>query len=661
MRLFTVFLAAIFLAALTPEGLAQKTKGRKAYEWEKELNWKIRLNRGPVDCSGDLDTAVRLLKRAKAPEKDIAFYSAAYNKLVSRPENTFADLRSDAGVRKILSKDQRLLSGGPMLGSLSSDGAGVWVRTVAPAEIKVEVDIKGKTKRFGPVYSTQASDLSAVVPISGLKPQTCCRCRVLVEGEECGNVSLTTAPPDNAQTVMRIAFGGDFHRWGMAHKPLFDRILERKPAAMLLVGDIAVQDRFTHFGLHRADYLLRDLFPDWRRLVASTPVYATWDDHDYFENDLGGIPKGVTAAQRITVREVFRNSWNNPAYGLGDDGGGIFFRTRIGPADIIMLDNKFFRNDGKDSEKRTLLGKAQSGWLKRELLKCEAPFKILSCGTMWSDHVSNGKDSWGKFDPRARREIFELIVKNRIAGVLLISGDRHGACGYRIPLTDRFSLYEFNVGSLGGISGNRAPAGKAPEAEGLRLYRFGEGYAFGEFEFDTRSDDPVVTFRLIKDDGSVIHAQSFKRSELTPPVNTRMMTEAVFRKGVQHCKLDFYAGTLMLHGMSEFCLLEGNDELQREIVDIYRKFGSGRIKACGNFISYEAKDFFAAVLKHQDAQGLWHQEMTDPTPYVETSGSGLLLYGLGLVIEKGIIDAKHLADFKQGIAGFAAYVSRDVK
>lgn len=72
-----------------------------------------------------------------------------------------------------------------------------------------------------------------------------------------------------------------------------------------------------------------------------------------------------------------------------------------------------------------------------------------------------------------------------------------------------------------------------------------------------------------------------------------------------------------------------------------------------------AKDFFAAVLRHQNKAGLWHQEMTDPTSYTETSGSGLLLYGLGVMLERGLIDRKHEADFTRGLAALPAYIAAD--
>jgi rhamnogalacturonyl hydrolase YesR len=73
-----------------------------------------------------------------------------------------------------------------------------------------------------------------------------------------------------------------------------------------------------------------------------------------------------------------------------------------------------------------------------------------------------------------------------------------------------------------------------------------------------------------------------------------------------------------------------------------------------------AKNFFTAVIKHQNTEGsLWHQEMTDFTSFVETSGSGLLLYGLGIAIEKGVIDKSFTANFKKGLSRFLSYISAD--
>ncbi|WP_159474968.1 DUF4861 family protein [Dyadobacter sp. 3J3] len=72
-----------------------------------------------------------------------------------------------------------------------------------------------------------------------------------------------------------------------------------------------------------------------------------------------------------------------------------------------------------------------------------------------------------------------------------------------------------------------------------------------------------------------------------------------------------------------------------------------------------AKSFFTAVLKYQNQEGLWNQEMTEHTSYVETSGSGLMLFGLGICIEKGIIDKSYLPQFVKGLSGYTSYITSD--
>lgn len=69
-----------------------------------------------------------------------------------------------------------------------------------------------------------------------------------------------------------------------------------------------------------------------------------------------------------------------------------------------------------------------------------------------------------------------------------------------------------------------------------------------------------------------------------------------------------------------------------------------------------ARRYFEAVLKYQDEQGLWHQEMTWPDSFTEISGSALLLYGLGSGIESGVLPAAWRKPFKKGIAGLLRYI-----
>jgi alkaline phosphatase D len=94
-----------------------------------------------------------------------------------------------------------------------------------------------------------------------------------------------------------------------------------------------------------------------------------------------------------------------------------------------------------------------------------------------------------------------------------LSGDRHGACGFRIPRPSGHTFYEFEAATLGGRSGPASGAMKYPDA----LYAFDSTYAFGELNVDASLPDPEVNYRLIHESGKVLFELSLKRSELTPP------------------------------------------------------------------------------------------------------------------------------------------------
>jgi len=73
-------------------------------------------------------------------------------------------------------------------------------------------------------------------------------------------------------------------------------------------------------------------------------------------------------------------------------------------------------------------------------------------------------------------------------------------------------------------------------------------------------------------------------------------------------------------------------------------------------------DLLNACLAVQDAEGMWHQELTWneaswPGSYVETSGSGLILYGLGVALEKGLLPAERRDDFERGMRSYLDYIT----
>lgn len=404
-----------------------------------------------------------------------------------------------------------LLLGGPLLGELRSDGLTMWLRPALNGNVEITATPEGRGEGSVTLAAVEPG-VERRVPIKGLTSNTSYRYLVSLNGTKVAEGRFRTAPTEKAKGEFRLTFGSCCHKIGIHNPNLYREILKRSSRAMMIIGDSAVDDREDQINMHRADYQLRDVSAPFRSLVANTPLYTSWDDHDYFNNDLNGIPRRFTAEDRDAVRAVWRQNWNNPPT---DDGReGIYFNTRVGPVEIVMLDTRSCRDNARRNEHGSYLGEAQMAWLKKTLKESSAPFKVMSSGTMWSDYVSKAKDSWGSWDVEAREELYGFIEKERIGGVLLISGDRHGARGFRIPRPSGFAFHEFEAATLGGVSGPAGLVKNCPE----QIFGYGgkDLVAFGEFTFDTKGQEPTVTFRLIEQTGRIKEEHKLTLSQLTP-------------------------------------------------------------------------------------------------------------------------------------------------
>lgn len=87
-----------------------------------------------------------------------------------------------------------------------------------------------------------------------------------------------------------IAFGSCLRQW--QPQPIWDAILAAEPDTFVFVGDNVYTDTGPN-ALRREpqrigasyDALARN--PGFQALRAQVPIYATWDDHDYGQNDAG--------------------------------------------------------------------------------------------------------------------------------------------------------------------------------------------------------------------------------------------------------------------------------------------------------------------------------------------------------------------------------------
>jgi len=111
-------------------------------------------------------------------------------------------------------------------------------------------------------------------------------------------------------------------------------------------------------------------------------------------------------------------------------------------------------------------------------------------------------------------------------------------------------------------------------------------------------------------------------------------------------------------GISQDCWSRGNGWMSMALGALLRDYPKD-----GKYwrqIVDESMRFYDAVCKWQDPDGMWHQEMTDFTSYVETSGSGQVLAGLGAAIEAGVLPReKYLPVFEKGLKALLEYVDPD--
>ena len=452
----------------------------------------------------EIDTKL-LDSYGRLPENIRQFYLDARAVFAGNPDAGF----THPDIVRAARKHEVPLMGGPILGKLSEDGVVVWLRPATKKHLVVKVKQFGSSDEKTFVKKSVKPGVEQRIVVDGLTPETEYSYSIFAGGQLIAEGDFTTAPSSAEDGEFRLAFGSCFHKIGLHNPNLINQILKREPRAMMLLGDIAVDDRENQINMHRSDYLLRDVSEAWSELASNVPLYTSWDDHDYFNNDLGGIPERFTAADREAVRTVWQENWNNPE----NQNPGIYFNTQLGPVEVIMLDTRSLRENKRRGEYGAYLGKEQMNWLKETLKNSEAPFKVISSGTMWSDYITPGKDSWGTWDTEGREELFRFIETENISGVLLVSGDRHGTRGFTIPRSTKFSFYEFQVASLGGVPG---PPAMAKDAS-IQLFGYHgkDKIAFGEFTFNTSGKTPSVTFRLIDEHGIISDGIVLSYDELT--------------------------------------------------------------------------------------------------------------------------------------------------
>ena len=427
-----------------------------------------------------------------------------FARLVAGPRDLLAPLYETEAFKAWAAQygDLPLLHG-PMVGAVTDSSASFWVRTAKPAKVQVRIgDRLSET-----VHTRSATDLTAIAKVDGLAPATQYEYQVWIDGRpaEIANARFVTFPLADKPARFSVAFGG-----GAGYIPEWERMWDTirgfEPAALLMLGDNVYIDQPEHSLCQHYCYYRRQARPEWRRLVASTAVYAIYDDHDFGTNDCVPGPEIESPPWKRTVWNRFCQNWINPAYGGGESQPGCWFDFHIGDVHFIMLDGRYYR----DRKGGSMLGPVQKAWLLETLKESTGTFKVLASPVPWTEGIKPGsRDPWDGF-PEEREEIFSFIESNGIDGVFLISADRHRTDLRKTERPDGYDLLEFESSRLT----NRHTHGVV-KTPGL-IWGYNKTCSFGLMRFDTLGDSPTVTFQCVTIDGQVIHQHTLQASELTP-------------------------------------------------------------------------------------------------------------------------------------------------
>ena len=446
-----------------------------------------------------------------------------FERFLAGPRNLFGPLTGSKEFRDYAASHAIELIHGPMLGDVTSSSAKVWVRTAH--EIPVAVKYSQNEDMTGAVLSKAVeserdADFTAVVELTGLESNTRYHYRIVIDGKSIGldrELHFTTTAPKGTPTRFQVAFGGGSNIIP-SNETMWDTIQSYHPAAILQLGDNTyynIPDVTEHqqYFFHR-----RHSRPEYKRLIASVPVYAIWDDHDFGGNDsIGGADKWSPAWKHEIVLPQFMFNFNNPYYGGGKEHPGCWFDFSVGDVDFFLIDGRYYRTDPQKPNP-SMLGPVQLEWLLGKLRASTATFKILASPVPWAFGTKGGsqqsatfgtvpgaQDTWEGF-PDERETIFSLIEENRIEGVYLISADRHRSDAWLIKRPNAYDLYEASTSHL--TKNSTHP--QMPKA----IFSILGKPAFGLLTIDTTLADPQITYDVMKIDGEKAASLTVKLSQL---------------------------------------------------------------------------------------------------------------------------------------------------
>jgi alkaline phosphatase D len=471
---------------------------------------------------------------------------------------------------------------GVQTGDVTAHSGLVWVRSDRPARMIVETaateSFRNPRRWHGPLLDA-GTDFTGTTRLQGLPPGEQIHYRVLLAdpddprrtGEPVTG-TFRTAPVSRRDGV-RFLWSGDLAGQGWGINPefggyrIFDAMARLDPDFFLLSGDCvyadgpmsptaALPDGSTWRNItteekskvaetlaeFRGNFRYNLLDENLRRFNARVPVVVQWDDHEVRNNWYPGqtVPdsdarytEGSVDVLASRALRAFGEYYPVSTLRPGAEEGRVYRVLRRGPLlDVFVLDMRTYRNANSAGDRtedpQGILGREQLEWLKRELSRSRAVWKVIAADMPVGLVVPDGGEGRRNFEAIAQgdpgvplgrelqiAELLRFVKHRRITGTVWLTADvHHTSAQHYQPSRAAFADFEpfwefvsgplnagaFPASALDGTFGPERVFVKAPTASNVSPaggYQF-----FGEVDIDGGSGE--MTVRLREQDGTVL-------------------------------------------------------------------------------------------------------------------------------------------------------------
>jgi alkaline phosphatase D len=200
---------------------------------------------------------------------------------------------------------------------------------------------------------------------------------------------------------------------------------------------------------YRLRYAVYRSDPDLQEAHRRHPFIVVWDDHEIADNawadGANGVPR-ANWARRLAAAYRAYVEWL-PVREMAGSDIRLYRRFKAGNlVDLMMLDTRGLRDrqitrataDQLASPARSILGAAQEAWLfdgLRESMQMGTRWRVLGQQVLFSPISPIGPplsvDMWDGY-PAARARVMEFLARERIADLVLLTGDVHSSWGIEV-------------------------------------------------------------------------------------------------------------------------------------------------------------------------------------------------------------------------------------